>query len=323
MSILTFAERGGFKLLAVSRLSAGAYSLVCYLLNCTAAGAEEVLSTSGELSVMLGITERLVRSAIDELASSHIIELMPVAKGPTFRLRICLDCSKWENLRRAPQNKKRTQIGDAHNIHPMPSHDALVFPAQRIGNHKLQALAGGKEKQNKTPQINSEEKLLNDALQIYDAFLNQKSQGTHNPDKEKSYAHLLVESHPVEQILALIQHFGAEIPSLGMLAGAWLHYSEKFHKLNAATSDLQNYRKKHFTDDKKLRNLSQAELKRGAAGKVLLTDDEQLLLQIFVRHENPRRQLYWALQAKERYPHLDDFFVACKDLAIPPDTKKK
>ena len=77
MGLQTFVDKGGFKLLAVSRLSSGAYALVCYLVNCLAAGVDEVVSSVGELSVLIGIPDRLTKQALEELETAVKID-------PTF-----------------------------------------------------------------------------------------------------------------------------------------------------------------------------------------------------------------------------------------------
>lgn len=380
---MTFAELGGFKLLAVARLSPGAYSIVCYLLNSLVAGIEEVLSSPGELSVLLGISEKDVKQALEELEASKIISLTS-GSGKTLVMRLGLEIGQWENLRRPVQaRRKRATLGDAKNIRalhpqtsstekekphsvpnerpggvtgitpvggtgftpspagqagassngrskhghsPLSSHEALVFPAKRATPSQppqLTALDGGKHGASARGGIHSHDELLQkDADKVYDAF-KSNHRGNHNPDKEKSYALLLVESHPAEQVMSLILHFGGEIPSLGMLAGAWLHYSEKFNHTHTEVNDFEAYRKKHRAAEKKLRMLAQAELKRSQAHKLLLNADEELLLHIFVRHQQPRRQLYWALQARDRYPHLQDFFASLSDIALPPEPHKK
>jgi hypothetical protein len=140
-------------------------------------------------------------------------------------------------------------------------------------------------------------------------------------EKERAYAALLCENHPVEQIASLIEAFGREIPSLGLLAGAWMHYSERFHHLEKDEISLDAFRKKTDAMERKLRTLAASELKRAQSLKVILSADEELLLRIFMRHAHPRRQLYWALQVRGRYPHLQDFFTATADMAQRPGAR--
>jgi len=354
MSLQTFVDKGGFKLLAVARLASGSYGLVCYLLNCLAAGVEEVVSSPGELAVLLGISERQARQSLDELETCNIISLARHG-GKTVAARLNLDPSTWQNLRResAAGKRKRTPLGDAHNVRslipqpapPIPSADgetglravtpeggggngtnsdegrsvdggdglspgeALVFPTgQREGVRGGRSGAGASDAPKRLPP---EEAAV---ARVLESFSAQKN-GAADDDKERAYASLLCENHPVEQIVALIGAFGKEIPSLGLLAGAWMHYTERFHRLDKEEISLEAYRKKIEAAERKLRSLAAAELKRAQALKVTLSADEELLLRVFMRHEHPRKQLYWALQVQSRYPHLQDFFAATASMA--------
>jgi hypothetical protein len=98
-----------------------------------------------------------------------------------------------------------------------------------------------------------------------------------------------------------------------------MHYSDTFHKHQNEQVDLESYRQRHMSAEKRIRTLANTELKKAQANKSILSADEQLLLRIFLRHEQPRRQLYWALKVRERYPHLHDFFAVTADLALPPN----
>ena len=349
MSFKTFTEMGGFKLLAVARLSSGSYSIVCYLLNCLAAGIDDVVSSPGELAVLLGISEKVVKQAVAELVESKIV-VQSTATSKSLVLRMVLDSEKWVNLRREPTKTKRSHLGDAknlHRIHPVPGglsfEEALLFPVKRPKGvpPQLLALEGGRQSPpnggshgaaheglqgagsgaGATPKRDVTER---EAERIYDAFQAHHAR-VQSPEKEHTYAYLLAESHPPEQVLEIIQHFAAEIPSLGLLAGAWLHYSEKFHKDAASHTqlDFAAFRKKHEAAEKRLRSLSNAELKRAQQHKLILNADEELLLRLFMRHEHPRKQLYWALQARDRYPHLQDFLSATSELAVLPDAPRR
>lgn len=351
MNLKRFADRGGFKLLAVARFSASSYALVCYLLNGLMAKVEEVVTSPGELALLLGVPERQIKTALAELSESGVVEVTE-RNGTTRILKLNLDPTQWKNLARSSDKKKRSSIGDAKNIrplHPQPpvpngSHlvglsaeEALVFPLKtKKSKSKVEQQAGAlysiqgglkpesnhsRNKKNSSNDFEMPSSIDHESKRIFDSFLD--SVGTHEEldrDREMDYARLLAEAHPTEHVLQLISHFGREVPSLALLAGAWMHYSETFHKQQHEQVDLESYRQKHQSAEKRIRTLANSVLKRAQSHKVVLSADEQLLLRIFLRHEHPRRQLYWALRVRERYPHLHDFFAVTAELALPPQS---
>lgn len=354
MNFKRFAERGGFKLLAVARFSAPAYAVICYLLNGLMAKVEEVVTSAGELALIVGVSERQVKAALQELSASGVIQLTE-RNGSTCLLKLNLDPTHWKNLGKSTDRKSRSALGDAKNIrtlHPQPpvpngshpvglsAHEALVFPARRRGikaaaeqpHSGLVSIKGGRSASGKKSSADKNSSshpgdvpssVEHESRRILEAFLKVAGNGNGNGNeidaaREEEYARLLAEAHPTEHVLQLISHFGREVPSLAMLAGAWMHYSETFHKQQHEQVDLESYRQRHQSAEKKIRTLANTELKRAQAQKSILSADEQLLLRVFLRHDHPRRQLYWALKVRERYPHLHDFFAVTADLALPP-----
>jgi hypothetical protein len=362
MDFKRFTERGGFKLLAVARLSAPSYALVSYLLNGLIARVEEVVTSAGELALILGVPERQIKAALAELSDSGIVQVIE-RNGSTRLLRMNLDPAQWRNLAKTPERTKRNGLGDAKNVrtlHPqtpvpagsspvelhqltespakgsskpagsskgLSAHEALVFPAGSKSSGKLVSIEGGRldvrknNGSNKSTPPSSEvpSSIEHEAMRIFESFAKTRGgDADFDEAKELDYARLLAESHPTEHVLQLITHFGREVPSLALLAGAWMHYSDTFHRHQNEQIDLENYRQRHQSAEKKIRSLANSELKKAQSNKAVLSADEQLLLRIFLRHEQPRKQLYWALKVRERYPHLHDFFAVTSDLALPP-----
>ncbi|MEN9825750.1 MAG: hypothetical protein RI953_1495 [Pseudomonadota bacterium] len=379
MNFKRFAESGGFKLLAVARFSGPAYALISYLLNGLAARVEEVVTSPGELALILGVTERQIKSALSELAESGVVQVTE-RNGSTCLLRMNLDTAHWRKLAKTPDAKNRRGLGDAKNVrtlHPQPpvpngshpvdmdkvttetpqdkrkgkkkaaaeqdglsAHEALVFPArskaQKPGLHlaenpHLVSIEGGRNNRHSDEHPKAGARsgtqpedipgtVEHESQRILESFLKlRSSEQEFDRERELDYARLLAESHPTEHVLQLITHFGKEVPSLALLAGAWMHYSDTFHKHQNEQVDLESYRQRHMSAEKRIRTLANTELKKAQANKSILSADEQLLLRIFLRHEQPRRQLYWALKVRERYPHLHDFFAVTADLALPPN----
>jgi frataxin-like iron-binding protein CyaY len=136
----------------------------------------------------------------------------------------------------------------------------------------------------------------------------------HEIEEVEESARVLVDTHPVDQILLMIRHFSLRIPTLSLLASSWQHYQEKFedetHKV-----DLLDARQKHIELDLQLRDAAKHVMER--AEDLELTEEERTVLQIIIKHQHPRRQLFWAYQTKSRYPNLSAFFADNAPIMLP------
>ncbi len=310
MNLNNFLERGGFKVLAVARLSSCSYSLVLYTINCIVAGIDEIVSSAAELSILLGVSERQVKLAIDELSESNILAIS-LKHGKTLVIKMNLDPGKWKNLRSTPEPNKRV-LGDAKNLHsliPQKKMAAKLNPV-KVSISSEEALLFPKKIQRENK--NSHHDQTSEETKILETFA--KYQGKNiDLQKERNFAKLLLENHPFDQIISLIHFFSKEIPSLSMLVGAWFHYMNKYREETSEVDDLNAFRKKHEVFDEKIRSLAAFELKKIQKEKKNISADEELLLHILIRHEQPRKQLYWALKARERYPGLLMFLDKVKN----------
>jgi hypothetical protein len=313
VNLRNFWERGGFKVLAVARLGSCSYSLVLYILNCYAAGIDEIVSSTVELSILLGVPERQVKLAVEELSESNILSVTKKHEK-TLVLKMNLDPEKWKNLRSTPEPNKRI-LGDAKNLHsliPQKKINSKVRPV-KVSLSSEEALIFPKKMNSKNKKTDENNKTLdeevNKILDIFGKYHKEKI----DLNKETNFAKLLLENHPTDQIISLIQFFSKEIPSLSMLVGAWFHYMNKYREETSEVDDLNAFRKKHEVFDEKIRNLAAFELKKIQKEKKNISADEELLLHILIRHEQPRKQLYWALKARERYPSLKVFLDRAKD----------
>ncbi|BBH53525.1 hypothetical protein [Fluviispira sanaruensis] len=312
MNLRSFWERGGFKVLAVARLSSCSYSMVLYVLNCLVAGIEEIVSSTGELSILLGVPERLVKSAIEELSVSNILSITKKHEK-TLVIRMVLDPEKWTNLRSTPERNKR-MLGDAKNLHSLIPQKEIKKKSKprKVSMSSQEALLFPKKNVNKSDKNNKEILKNTEAIdKIISAFVNYHKNEI-DVNKEEKFAALLLEDHSLEQIISLINFFSKEIPSLSMLAGAWFHYMNKYREEMADVDDLNAFRKKHEGFDEKIRAMASYELKRIQKERKAITADEELLLLILMRHEQPRKQLYWALKARDKYPGLNVFLEQAK-----------
>lgn len=304
VNLRDFWERGGFKVLAVARLGSCSYSLVLYVLNCFVAGIDEIVSSTGELSILLGVPERQVKMAIEELSESNILSVTK-KHGRTLVLKMNLDPEKWKNLRSSPERNKR-MLGDAKNLHslvPQKKINSKTKPMQ-VSLSSQEALLFPKKVKSKYEKLKESDLIQNTEIKkILETFIKYQKNSV-DITKESNFAKLLLENHPADQIISLIHFFSKEIPSLSMLAGAWFHYMNKYREETAEVDDLNAFRRKHENYDQKIRTLASFELKKIQKEKKNITADEELLLHILMRHDQPRKQLYWALKAREKYPGL-------------------
>jgi hypothetical protein len=383
----TFLDSGAFKVLALAGLSGNAHSVVLYLINCFVSGIRDVLTSSSEMSVLLGISAGHIDQILSELSDMQIVK-MDRNSGDRMILSLNMDPQTWRNLRLPAQRDcgQRRRIGDAANVRPIrpqekphsanrnwsqadssspqismdePSSpsgadhsdglvddegaastrlvhsggslEALNFPLRQVGvtdgRHKGGQTGGspsGPGAENGPISMGAGatgaqgDNALSSVDQILADFLAAHPDA--NPARERLFAEALVATHPHEQIADIIQRFPQEIRSLGLLLGAWLHFSQKRDLAERAERPalLDEYRKQAEDADGRLRLASRRMLKLLHAGRIELSSDEEVLLHVLHEHEVPRRQLYWALRMRSRYPALADFFSEVSHLAQAP-----
>ena len=91
----------------------------------------------------------------------------------------------------------------------------------------------------------------------------------------------------------------------------------------SSLNDLGAFREKHEVIDTKIRTLALNELDTIKHEKRLITPDEELLLQILSKHQEPRKQLLLALRSNLIYPNLKFFLATVKMAAEITDINKK
>jgi DNA-binding MarR family transcriptional regulator len=282
-----FSKESGFKVLALARLSQGEYSIMLYLLNCAASGLDELITTEVELASLMGYDENSLQKALGELAGKNLIKLHYHENNHhrdlvSMRLAIQYDLSKWIL---------------SYDVEATSS-DALVFPFRRGGKANFQVLDGQKIVKKKNESDG----------QTWQRIANSFTQGRSLDEDEiasvEENAKILVDTHPVDQVLLMIRHFGMRIPTLSLLASSWQHYQEIFES-ETMKVDMLGARQKHQELDQKIRD--QAKLLLDDSGQEW-SDEEKTVLQILLKHQHPRRQLFWAYQLRSRYPKLLNFF---------------
>lgn len=288
-----FVKESGFKVLALARLSQCEYSVMLYLLNCVVSGLDQFITTESELASLIGYDDDTLRAAIGELAGKNLIRLhygdSAAGTDPdnaSLRIGLQYDMTKWIL---------------AYDVHAT-SKDAVVFPFRRQTGPSLHVLEG--QKRDRNAKKNEQE--ISTAQRVLDSFTQFGALDDDEVAQSEEAARMLVETHPVDQVLLMIRHFGRRIPTLSLLASSWQHYQELF-EAETAKVDMGSARQKHEELDQKVRD--QAAQVLAKREEIKLTEEEVTVLQILTKHRHPRRQLFWAYQLRSRYPNLGGFFA--------------
>ncbi len=298
-SFKRFAKESGFKVLALARLSQGEYSIMLYLINCAASGLDELITTEQELGSLIGYDEVTLQKALGELAGKNLIRLHYHETAhandlTSMRLAIQYDLSKWI----LNYDVEAT------------SRDAIVFPFRRAGKASFQVVEGQKKSKKKADSDGSTWQ------RVLESFLHGQSVEGEELESAEENAKILVDTHPVDQVLLMLRHFGLRIPTLSLLASSWQHYQELF-ETETMKVDMLGARQKHQELDQKIRDQAKSHLEDT---KIEWSEEERTVLQIIIRHQHPRRQLFWAYQLRSRYPQLSQFFVDNASLMLSVTT---
>jgi hypothetical protein len=260
-----------------------------------------------------------------------------------FVLRLNLNLEEWQNLRTMPSALVRPAAGVAdtpnvlslfpHAIHfphgsgPELVPNAFVAPEQEVnklgsaGKAKLEVVSGISVPDSDAPGTDP---LLRDGgrSQILEAYLTFHP--GRDPEREASFLDALLESHPQEQVSRMVAVFGARIKSLGFLVGAWTHYAQKLEQEldDGMSVDLEDHRRQNDALDLQLRKAARKAFGLAGQEEWNLSAGERVLLHVLEEHDHPRRQLYWALKVRRRYPMLQKFLDEAAPLAQPPRSTK-
>ncbi len=299
MRLTRFMQESGFKVLAMARLSQCEYSIVLYLLNSNAAGLSEVITTRTELASLIGYNEDDLNEAISSLTGRNIIKVKSRSSNhPNSQsMSICFqfETDKWH----------------LDFDQDVTTQDAIVFPFRRSGIKKFAVVDGQRKK------AESQNAKKSTHQRIIDAFSHGRTLTDEEIDQAAVTTKTLLETHPVDQILLYLKHFGLRIPSLSLLASSWQHYQEAFEQ-ETQKVDMLEARQKHHELDEKLRVSVQVWI--DDAEEKNLSSEEVGVLQILLKHNHPRRQLFWAYQLRSRYQGLADFFKDNSAIMIPITT---
>jgi hypothetical protein len=298
-----FMRESGFKVLALTKLNECEYSIILYLFNCAVSGLDQIITTPSELASLTGYDDDIVNKSIGELAAMNIIRVHygdSAGIDPanvSMRVYVQYQVNKWVISHEIEQS----------------SHDAVVFPFRRQGQSNLQLLDGEK-KDAKVRKAGDEQSTWK---RVYDSFASGRELSGEDEDQAIDASHVLVDTHPVDQVLLMLRHFEHRIPTLSLLASSWQHYQEQFEE-ETQKVDLLEARQKHHELDQKVRDHARAILDDTENKE--LGEEEKTVLQILLKHRHPRRQLFWAYQLRSRYPGLSAFFADNMNLMLSVTT---
>lgn len=303
MSVQSFYRESGFKLLALAKLSQCEYSVVLYLLNCAVSGLDHIITTENELALALHREPIDIRDAIGNLTSRGMIrvgygDLTQAPKVQSMRLSMQFDTHKWQH-----------ENGDSRT-----SHDALVFPFRRQGATNLHVLDGHRRDTGRDRERHNHRQAEAHTWQrVLESFIRNRSLDDAELTTSEVAARTLCETHPVDQVILMLRHFGPRIPTLSLLASSWQHFQLLFEE-ETQKVDMLEARQKHMELDQKVRDFATEYY--GRKDDLDLTEEEQAVLQILSSHRHPRRQLFWAWQMRNRYPNLAKFFDETSGLML-------
>jgi len=306
LDISVFWQRSGFKLLALAKLTDCEYSLVLYLFNCAVSGLQRFISTEFELSSLLDFREQEIRSAIVSLLDKKMIRChyrdkrSLHKKNQSFHIEMAFDTDEWEI--------KTQLLSDTK--------EALIYPFRRSVDKRLEVLKG--QRIDRVPFYDksslNEEKLTLDCCRVIDAFKHDRHLSIEQLEETGDIAKILVKTYPIDEILLIIHHFSKKIPTLSLLASSWQHYYELFES-ETQKIDLLEARKRHLELDEELQKQALEQIKNSQ--KATLSEEEIGILSLLTTHRYPRRQLFWAYQARTQYPNLLQFFRDNEKFMIP------
>lgn len=303
-AVRRFIKEAGFKVLALTRLTQCEYSVMLYLINCAVSGLDQFITTEAELASLIGYDDQTLRATLGELAGKNMIRLhygdVLGSDNTSLRIGLQYDMARWI----------LAYAADA------TSQDAVVFPFRRQGGGAALQVLDGQKRDRHVKKADSEVQADKTWRRVLDSYVQSRSLDDEEINHAEKAAKILVETHPVDQVLLMLRHFGMRIPTLSLLASSWQHYQEIFES-ETQNIDLLGARQKHVELDTRIREQTNALL---AKEDTDLSEEERTVLQILLKHRHPRRQLFWAYQLRSRYPNLASFFAENAGLMLSVTT---
>jgi hypothetical protein len=290
-----FIANSGFSVLALAKLSPCEYAIFLFLFQRAAMGLDQMISNERELAQVLDFANDDITAGVKKLAQLHLIKVHyghhdhTLESHPSLYLQIQCDLDRWILNPHARNEKVGVWNSSADD------------EQEKVGVLNL------KKKAPKAPAVVAGGKSSATWKRIYQAFTQYHEDGEDRSLQQKSRpaAESLVARHPVDQVLLMIHHFGQRLPSLSELLKKWEHYQELFEQ-ETQQIDMDQAREKHGELDTTLRGRISSWLNNAKERE--LTSEEIEVLRMIEAHRFPRRQLFWAYQARSRYLNLREFF---------------
>ena len=284
---------------AKMRLSADEYSLLLYLLHRFYHEEKQALVLNLErLAKALSFHKTKLKNSLLSLQDKKIISPPKTVGEDQFCIYFHPDLFYLEEK-------------DKHKLKHEKS--AGVYPLIPTGDPHL-ALSFNREKESKESKGSKGSKGREATLQrIIKVFCRENPGSTIDQKKERLYATKLIEKFSVDEVLISLHFFSRQLSSLKELLEHWDVLQEQFEK-EKQSINLDEARQKHLELDESLRKSAHQWLHKAAQYK--LTSEEVRVLKLLTEHKYPRRQLFWAYQARSRYHNLDDFFKTQNHLML-------
>jgi hypothetical protein len=266
---------------------------------------EDLISNDAELSSIIGHSPIDVRTALEHMAGRSIIkvsygERSKPSRTQSVRLSMNWNLAKWKLM----ENSELKESDDHH--------EAIIFPIRPGLTAPLQILAGNQQRHGDKKAGKSSEE-FSAWNRIFEAFAQNRDLDERESKSTEKVAKGLADAHPVDQILVLVRHFGARIPTLSLLASNWDHYAEQYEHEHQ-NLDLFEIQHKQQELNQKARDAAVQLLEKRK--ELELSEEEVLVLELLSQHRHPRRQLFWAYQQRIRYPKLANFFKENEGLML-------
>ena len=297
MNINQFIQQSGFKVLAMAEFSQCEYSVILYLMNCSVSGLDEIITSESELSTHLGYEEQEISQCIKALADRNMIKIFSkniknIESSPnSIRVGFHFNMESWKLSTKTDFNFQ----------------EAIIYPFSKNKQSHLEVIA-------KTILANEQKsRSIQTWKRVLDTFLSYREIDRKHLVENEKYSKILVETHPVDQIIFLLRYFKDRILSLSLLASNWEHFQE-LYEVETQKIDLIEAKKKHNELDNQLKYNASNWIDN--AEKLKLSNQEINVLKLLVRHRYPRRQLFWAYQARSRYVNLHKFFEDNSELML-------
>ena len=147
-------------------------------------------------------------------------------------------------------------------------------------------------------------------------FAQERSLDDVEIESTENAAKMLVEHHPVDQVLLLIKHFGKRIPTLSLLMSSWSHYQETY-MAEHHNIDLLGARKKHVElDEQFVKSINEIL----GSDTSEFSEERFTFLKLSKSTSTLEGSFFGRIKQDPNIPKLSDFFEANCSVMLPVTT---